>query len=69
MSSTRTNMNGMCGGYGSSSSNGSGSGYCGNLNGVSGVLNEKSSNPGVEDLMRDLKEAKVGFFQTLCTPH
>ena len=66
MKSMRTNMNGMGGGYGNSSS--SGSGYSVNLNGVSSILNEKSSNPGVEDLMRDLKEAKVGFLQTLCTP-
>ena len=66
MNSMRTNMNGMGGGYGNSSS--SGSGYSVNLNGVSSILNEKSSNPGVEDLMRDLKEAKVGFLQTLCTP-
>ena len=72
MNNMRTNMNGMGGGYGNSSSSGSGSGYggcSGNLNGVSSVLNEKSSNPGVEDLMRDLKEAKVGFHLTLITPH
>ena len=71
MNSMRTNMNGMGGGN-SSSGSGSGSGYgvySGNLNGVSSILNEKSSNPGVEDLMRDLKEAKVGFLQTLLTPY
>lgn len=60
----RTNSNIMGGGYGNSSSGSSGSGYggcSGNLNGVGSILNEKSSNPGVEDLMRDLKEAKVRF--------
>jgi hypothetical protein len=70
----RTNMysNIMGGGYGNSSSSGSGGGYggcSGNLNGVSGILNDKSSNPGVEDLMRDLKEAKVGFLLTLLTSY
>jgi hypothetical protein len=72
--SMRTNMysNIMGGGYGNSSSSGSGGGYggcSGNLNGVSGILNDKSSNPGVEDLMRDLKEAKVGFLLTLLTSY
>ena len=37
-----------------------GNAYNGNINGVSGGFNEKKiSNQGVEDLMRDLKEAKV----------
>ena len=37
-----------------------GKAYSGNINGVSGGFNEKKmSNLGVEDLMRDLKEAKV----------
>ena len=64
MNNMRTNSNIMGGGYGNSSSGSSGSGYggcSGNLNGVGSILNEKSSNPGVEDLMRDLKEAKVRF--------
>ena len=37
-----------------------GNAYNGNINGVGGGFNEKKiSNQGVEDLMRDLKEAKV----------
>lgn len=58
MSGMRTNMNGVSDPYGNAYGNSNG--YTGNMNGVSAVLNEKSRNPGLEELMRELKEAKVG---------